>query len=87
MVSQDVGFQMKEIYRRVAVIEKWMARFDRDPITLESDWDNATLMRKWGICKRTAANYRHQGLEYFKRGGMIFYSEESREKFVKTKKG
>jgi len=87
MISQDVGFQIKELSRRVEVIEKLMARLDEEPLASESIWDNATLLQKWGISKRSAANYRKQGLEYFKRGGRIYYSPEGREKFIKTKKG
>lgn len=50
------------------------------------EWDNATLIQKWKISRRTAANYREQGLEYFKRGGRLFYSLESRERFMNFRK-
>ena len=86
MISQDVGFQINELSRRLTIIEKLIVRLDKDPIAYESDWDNATLLREWGICERTAANYRQQGLKYFKRGGRIFYSPENRAKFIETKK-
>lgn len=49
-------------------------------------WDNATLMQEWKICERTAANYRLQGLEHFKRGGRIYYSPEQRQGFLNQKK-
>jgi len=49
----------------------------------EKDWDNATLMQEWNICPRTSVNYRQQGLEYFKRGGRVYYSPAQREQFVK----
>jgi len=45
-------------------------------------WDNSMLMRQWNICERTAANYRKQGLEYFMRGGRIYYNPEQRQHFV-----
>jgi len=54
-----------------------------EPNINEKEWDNATLMQEWDICQRTTANYRQQGLEYFKRGGRIYYSPAQREKFVK----
>ena len=51
-------------------------------------WDNSMLMQQWDICERTAANYRKQGLEYFMRGGRIYYSPEQREQFLnQVKKG
>ena len=49
----------------------------------EKEWDNSTLMQEWNICQRTSVNYRQKGLEYFKRGGRIYYSPAQREQFVK----
>lgn len=31
---------------------------------------------------KTAANYRKQGLEYFKRGGRLYYTSTQRENFL-----
>ena len=47
------------------------------------DWNNATLMQQWEICERTAANYRKNGLEYYKRGGRVFYTPEARRSYLK----
>jgi hypothetical protein len=51
------------------------------------DWDNSNLMLNWNICRRTTANYRRKGLEYYKIGGRIYYTAESREKFIKKGRG
>ena len=51
----------------------------------DKDWDNATLMQQWHICERTTANYRRNGLEYYKRGGRVFYTPEARKEFLNTK--
>jgi hypothetical protein len=42
-------------------------------------------MQQWGVCKRTAANYRKKGLEFYKKGGRIYYTPESRAKFIQQK--
>ncbi|MFA9390542.1 MAG: hypothetical protein ACERKD_12070 [Prolixibacteraceae bacterium] len=52
--------------------------------TKKDDWDDATLRQRWNIASRTTTyNYRRNGLEYEMRGGIIFYSYESRENFKK----
>lgn len=85
MVNQDFGFQLYMLSQKVALIENVIGKLNHGIKGADSNWDNATLLREWGICKRTAANYRKNGLDYFKRGGLVFYSPESREKFIKNK--
>lgn len=87
MISQDYGYLITQLEKRLAKVEKRMPKLKDMPAISSQDWDNATLLREWEISKRTAANYRKHGLEYFKRGGRIYYSQESRRKFIKTKKG
>ncbi len=50
------------------------------------DWDNSRLIMEWKICKRTTANYRRQGLGFYKRGGRIMYSPEHRAQFIQLQK-
>lgn len=85
MVSQDYGFRLNELSRKVSDMEKIIMKLMGNPDISGDDWDNATLIREWGICKRTSASYRRNGLEYYKRGGRIFYTPESRARFIKAK--
>lgn len=71
-----------QLDKRVTTIESRLQQLKSGVAIKEQDWDNATLMREWGISLRTAANYRKQGLNYYKRGGRVYYSPEDRIKFV-----
>ena len=86
MVNLDYGFQLKELSRRVTMIEEHLEKLNNGSKDPDKEWDNATLVREWRISKRTAANYRQQGLEYYKRGGLVYYSPESRKNFIKIRK-
>lgn len=86
MVSQDYGYLIMQLERKVATLEKQISQRKDFEAIKNLDWDNSTLMQEWSISKRTAANYRKQGLEYFKRGGRVYYSFESRERFAKHRK-
>jgi hypothetical protein len=79
MVSRDIGYDLQQLSKRVNSLEGRVEELNSS--TLESDWDNPTLMKNWKICKRTAANYRKSGLQFYKRGGRIFYTPEQRENF------
>jgi hypothetical protein len=82
MNNLDIGFKLEQISRRLTVLEKYLKKLDEKVMIANSDWDNATLMQQWSISKRTAANYRKQGLGSFKRGGRIYYTPEHRLKFI-----
>jgi len=82
MVSRDYDYLLSEIEKRLGNVEQEIAEMKKDRGLESQDWDNAELMRNWSISKRTAANYRKQGLQHFKRGGRVMYSLESREQFV-----
>lgn len=84
MISQDFGFQINQISKRIARIEEVITKGIKSDHDL--DWDNATLLREWKISKRTAANYRQKGLAFYKRGGFIYYSPKNRENFITLKK-
>ena len=82
-MNQDYGFLIqelikknKDLYEKIDALERRLNEGDRD-------WDNATLMRNWGISKRTAKNYRDKGLGYYRLhvNGPIFYTLEDREAF------
>jgi hypothetical protein len=85
MVNQDLGFRIKQISERVSIIEDQLKQMDREKNETE-DWDNARLLREWGICKRTASNYRNNGLGYYRRGGRLYYTQQQRENFLKQKR-
>ena len=82
-MSMDYGYHIEllrkeneDLRMRIASLEK---RFEEG----DKDWDNATLLRNWGISKRTAKNYRDKGLGYYRLhgNGPIFYTMEDRETF------
>lgn len=81
MTGQDYGYLISELTKRIEQLEKELSEFKSSKSLESQDWDNATLMLEWGICERTAANYRKQGLDFYKRGGRIFYTPEAREAF------
>lgn len=83
VMNQDFGFliqhlnkENEKLQERINVLEK---RFEEG----DKDWDNATLIRNWGISVRTAKNYRDNGLGYYTLGknGPIFYTYEGREAY------
>lgn len=84
MINQDTGFRLKELTNRINEMEKQMREMMKKTSEAE-DWDNAKLMQEWKISRRTAANYRKQGLNFFKRGGRIYYSPQDRIQFTKNK--
>ena len=84
MVNQDLIYSLKQIFDRLLVAEKKLEKLHIK--TEDTVWDNAQLMQEWRICKRTAANYRENGLGYFKRGGLIFYTAQNRAEFINRKK-
>lgn len=79
---------IEDLQIRIIFLENKVKRLEssKKNISEHEDWDNKTLMLKWNICKRTAAYYRKQGLEYYKRGGRVFYSYSNREAFKKIQK-
>lgn len=85
MVNIDFGFWIKQLSERLSVIEDHLNEIDCANKEME-DWDNAKLLREWGICRRTAAYYRQHGLGYYKRGGRIYYTRQHREEFIAQKK-
>jgi hypothetical protein len=85
MLNRDYPFVIADLEKRTEAIEKVFSTKTEKNIDNE-DWDNAQLMQKWQISKRTTANYRNQGLEYYKVGGRIYYTPEQREKFVAKSK-
>lgn len=85
MVSQDYGFQIKDLSRRIAAVEELIGKLNRESNIYDAEWDTSTLLREWGISKRTAANYRQQGLQCFKRGGRLYYTANSRKEFTNIK--
>lgn len=86
MTNQDYGYLISELTKRIEQFENEVAELKSSKSTENQDWDNATLIREWGICERSAANYRQQGLDYFKRGGRIFYTSEARKAFLERNK-
>lgn len=86
MTNLDIGFQLEQLSRRLTVLEESLKKLNKRALIADSDWDNATLMQEWSISKRTAANYRKQGLGSFKRGGRVYYSPEHRKQFIEKRK-
>lgn len=82
MVNLDIGFKLEQLLRRVTVLEEYLKEFKIQVASTDLDWDNATLMQNWSVSKRTAANYRKQGLGSFKRGGRVYYKPEHRQQFL-----
>ncbi len=82
MTNLDIGFKLEQLIRRVTALEESFKKFNVKVLCTETDWDNATLMQEWSISKRTAANYRKQGLGSFKRGGRVYYTPEHRWQFL-----
>lgn len=86
MTNQDYGALIRDLTKRVDALEAQLAQIQCSSDVIDQDWDNATLMREWGICERTAANYRKHGLQYYKRGGRVYYPAEARSEFRQMNK-
>lgn len=82
-MNQDLGFLVGQLVKENENLRKRLETVERRLEEGEIDWDNATLMRNWGISKRTAKNYRDRGLQYYRLGinGPIFYTHQAREAF------
>lgn len=85
MVNQDLGFKLKQLSARISDIENRIGQVENNGKD-NGDWDNSQLLQEWKVCKRTAANYRRNGLEFYKRGGRIYYTPASRAKFIQQQK-
>lgn len=81
MISRDYEFLYHEQKRINEGLNARLAVLEKQYSDVEEDWDNATLMRRWNIVKRTAYEYREIGLEYYKIGGRVYYTYEAREAF------
>ncbi len=81
--SQDFSFKFQELQKQIDSLKEENALIKKFKEEVEEDWDNAMLMQKWNISKRTTANYRKSGLAFYKRGGRIYYTNEARETFKK----
>lgn len=81
MTNRDYPYLLTQLEKRVDRLEKAVSiKTEKD--FENDDWDNATLMQRWQISLRTTANYRNQGLDYYKLGGRIYYTPEQRRKFI-----
>lgn len=82
-MNQDYGFLIQQLAKENEKLNEKINTLEKRLDEGDKDWDNATLMRNWGISKRTAKNYREEGLEYYRlgRNGPIFYTHEGRERF------
>ena len=85
MVSRDINFIIAQLEKRVDYLERTIEILKEEKFLEEKDWDDSTLQKEWKICKRTAANYRQQGLGFYKRGGRIYYTLENRIRFINEK--
>ena len=90
MMNQDYLVKIFDLEKRITDLEKQNTELKtvveqiKNPTLLENqDWDNATLLQEWHICERSAATYRKDGLEYYKRGGRVFYTPEARRSYLK----
>lgn len=86
-MSRDNDMLSSQIAKRIEKLEKEVAELKTSPDINNQDWNDETLRRQWGgLSLRTTAYYRKQGLEYYKRGGRVFYTAEAREAFKKQSK-
>lgn len=81
MISRDYEFLYHEQKRINEELSTRIAALEIKYSEVEEDWDNATLMQRWNIVKRTAWKYRQIGLDFYKIGGRIYYTYEAREAF------
>lgn len=86
MVNTDYGYRLNQLSERISAVEDRLEKM-ADLNSENDDWDDATLQRKWNVCKRTTAYYRKQGLGFYKRGARIFYTAKHRTDFIKLQKG
>lgn len=87
MTSYDSTMEITLLKERIGKLEMQVAELKTNPDINNQDWDDETLRRRWGgLSLRTTAYYRKQGLDYYKRGGRVFYTPEAREKFKKQSK-
>lgn len=81
----DLQQTVSNLKEQVDELTKQLSQFKNHTLLENSDWNNATLLREWDICERSAASYRKQGLGYYKRGGRIFYKPEHRKAFIERR--
>ena len=81
MINMDYEFLYHEQKRLNEDLCARLTALEKKYSEVEEDWDNATLMQRWNIVKRTAWQYRQDGLEYYKIKGRIYYTYEAREEF------
>lgn len=86
MISQDHDMLISLMGKHIELLKREVSELKAKPDINYQDWDNLMLMRQWGISLRTTANLREKGLEYYKRGGRVFYTPEARERFKKQSK-
>jgi len=81
--SQDFGYLIQQLVKENEKLNEKIETLEKRLNEGDKEWDNATLMRNWGISKRTAKNYRDSGLKHYRLGGNgpIFYTHEAREAF------
>lgn len=82
MINLDIGFKLEQLSRRLNALEESFKKFNDEAAIADRNWDNSMLLQQWSISKRTAANYRKQGLGSFKRGGRVYYTPEHRQQFL-----
>ncbi len=85
-INQDYAYLIQHLEKKIQEQNKRLDLLEQQLSNQNSDWDNATLMRNWGVSKRTTKNYRDKGLEYYRLGGNgpIFYSFQAREEFKRS---
>ena len=79
MVSQDLSFRVYQLEKRIDSLDRAIDRLGGKKNLDEQDWDDATLQRRWNVCKRTAANYRKNGLEYLYNGSNEHFKKKKRK--------
>lgn len=82
MKNQDYCFIISQLEKRLNRIEGVVAEIRKSPDVSDQVWDKATLMKEWKISPRTVANYQRQGLQYYKRGGRVYFTPEQRNEFI-----
>lgn len=85
--GRDYAYHFQQLQKQVELLLSRVEELEKYKAETDEDWDNEKLMERWQISKRTTANYRDQGLDYYKRGGRIYYTYEAREAFKKANPG